>query len=266
MERTRRRDAATLTTNGREYEMHNPNWLGPGGQPRQRNAAPPALEPIILGEDIISTARLWRDGSVAAWAQGQPDVLFRIGEANVISPVDQQARPVSCYLVTWNNGPHTARGLTVPPGGDIAPGRIAPDRTRSRVLINTFIPHDGNLLEVILHELTHVVDPCLIEDLHPAEYDPRLWEDDDGELPNDYELPSERHAFVSMWIERIRVAVNDRAFRDPKSFAEALLHECHEFGGFYADSIRRPRPWVDQVHEHLGAIAAHYGWVADRDQ
>jgi hypothetical protein len=233
-------------------------WFGPGDERRELDA-PPELTPVFLGDDIISKAKEWRHACLASWEWGQPRTLFPIGDAVLTSPVDLQERQVTLCLAPWSNDPFgqkAARGVTFTPGTDFSQGAVDPDPVRYRVLLNTFYPPGGDLLHVILHELTHVVDPCFLEDCQLRKADPGRW----GPAEQ-YGLPSERRAFVSMWIEDLREAIAAGTYRDPESFASRLANRCPEFDGFYVGLYARGPKRTQQIREHIAALAAHLGWT-----
>jgi hypothetical protein len=237
-------------------------WFGPDGKPLEPRQAPErdepsALDPIFLPDDIVSKAKEWQDVSLANWERGQPGALFQIGEAVFTSPVDQQERPVVLCLAPWSSDrpdQRTARGVTFAPGADFAAGVVTSDPVRYRVVLNTAFSPRGDLLLLVLHELTHVVDPCFLEDCEIRKTDPGRW----GSAEQ-YSLRSERRAFVSMWTEAVREAIVGNSYSDPESFVSGLAGRCPEFDHFYVDSIVRGPKWSGQVREHIAFLAAQLG-------
>jgi len=197
------------------------------------------LEPVILRDEIIDQARAWRDRCLSRWHR-RVGREHEVGRATVLSPVDGLPRKVVIYLSCGLR----ARALTCPPGGN-------PDEPES-YCIAVDADRDTNcdqrvFLAVLLHELTHAIDPYFDADCAGRRLSPPL---------SEYDLPSEQRAFTAMWIDFMRELVDGGHFR-AGAFPSRLRRLSPEFDGFYGyGQIGRPHV-VDQMNAHYRAMERH---------
>jgi hypothetical protein len=139
-------------------------------------------------------------------------------------------------------------GMTYPPGK----GHPEAEPDEYTVLVNTANPRArALLLPILLHELTHVVDPCFLEDLS---FIATLETDDSA---GRYDLRSEQRAFTAMWISDLRDAIAAGTFRGVGAWLIILQGLSPEFEGFVGHAqLGRPHLY-QQIRDHIDKMAVH---------
>jgi hypothetical protein len=141
------------------------------------------------------------------------------------SPLDGSQRKVVLHLGCG----FRAKGATRPcilseTGDDIGVGYTI-------VLNGEKIDVEGELTPVLLHELTHAVDPEFDKDFH------RLNGPSAQAAPlnavDEYHLPSEQRAFPAMWIEDLRIDLVQGGYRNPSVSIDRYRQCSAEFRGFW---------------------------------
>jgi hypothetical protein len=206
------------------------------------------LEPVILSEAILNQARLWRDECLRRWADA--DTFPRIGEETLSSPVDGSQRKVVL---------HVSKGLFE--GGRPVKGKTAVGiffdvgdiREGYTVVVNSeMIDRPDSLTPVLLHELTHALDPCFDDDFHmfnpPGAQGVRLTSEEQ------YDLSSEQRAFSAMWTEDLRIDLERGQYRNPGASALLYRQRSHEFDGFWCYGQLRKPELMQQTKEHFRQI------------
>jgi hypothetical protein len=211
------------------------------------------LDPVLLTEEILGQGRRWREDCVRRW--GEASTFPRVGEVTMTSPVDGSRRRVVLYLdeVVYEGG-RPVQGKTRV-GVYVAPGNIEAGYTvaLSSALIDPSDRH--SLTRILLHELTHAVDPYFDAD-HFLQNPP-------GRPPvplssqEQYDLPSEQRAFTAMWTEEVREPVLTGGCLNPDSMMEVFRERCPAFDAFCRHGQWPRRDLADQTKEHIRRIAAH---------
>jgi hypothetical protein len=104
------------------------------------------------------------------------------------------------------------------------------------------------LLAAILHEVTHVIDPCFLEDCEAKKTWPEGWGRDPYRL---YRLHSEQRAFTAMWIEEIREWLQEKATFDSVVFIRQMTSTSREFRGF----VENNSDLHSQIIDHISQMA-----------
>jgi hypothetical protein len=147
-------------------------------------------------------------------------------------------------------GGRPVKGKTVP---GFSPDGSKPTTTEGyTVVLNRGRLHkNGDWLPILLHKLTHAVDPMFDADsqrLNPAR-GPKV-----PLSPLDqYRLVSEQRAFTAMWTGVVRKASDSGDYTTAAEVVKALRLRNLEFEGFccYNDDL------LPQVRDHIRAIHAH---------
>jgi hypothetical protein len=170
--------------------------------------------PLFLTAEILAQAESWCGECRQRW--NESDVV-EISRAVLCSPVDGSQRLVAPVLRNGVSDGLEVQGKTVPkirrPDDSFEAGYTVAINRRQIAL-------EEELLHVLLHEITHAVDPYFDRD-HEA-LNP-------GGKPGGRRLnwnqnatqPSELRAFVSMWAPDIR-----RWARDPQGDIDSLIRSC----------------------------------------
>lgn len=220
----------------------------------------PLLEPIILTDEIIDTARSW----VTAWqakCDGYTGEDLRLVCSAVLkSPVDYQERSASLFVCSGL----TSRAKTFPPGIKNPDGQpIAPEGHYVVVLDESSQDvHLALLLAILLHELTHVVDPLFLEDCAERE---TLMPSIANEPYSQYQLKSEQRAFTAMWIAALNDALAAGSYFGRTDFIQRAAGVLREFDFFWAyclcdKRLRRQGEYhFAKMEEHLRAAKNRQG-------
>lgn len=201
------------------------------------------VEAIILTDDILGQARTWRDDCVRRWnAEG---IFPRIGEATVTSPVDGKPRKIVLYLSHGFDvkgkifpGVRSEEGEVIEEGSTIVLNREKIDLQREP------------LMPILLHEVTHAVDPCFDEDMKRREENPEQFKDWRGQ----YGLASEQRAFAAMWTEDLREDLERGQYQNPGASLLLYGRRSHEFDGFYAYGQLTGHDLIEQMEDHFRKI------------
>jgi hypothetical protein len=202
------------------------------------------IEPVILSDEILKQARTWRDECVRAWnADG---IYPRVGEAILTSPVDNKPRKVVLHLSHGFNvkgkvfvGVRSEEGEVIEEGYTIILNREKIDLQRDLLLV------------ILLHEMTHAVDPCFDEDVKKEKENPAAFQDWTGL----YGLASELRAFAAMWTDNLREDIERDEYRNPGVSLHLYRHRSHEFDGFYTHGPSIRHDLVEQLTYHFRKIA-----------
>ena len=184
-------------------------------------------EPVILSDAILNQARQWQAECVGRWADA--DVLPRIGEALLTSPVDGQPRRVVLHLGQgFSVKAKTVVGLRSPTGWVIGTGNV--------IIINRGMIHLTDAwTPILLHELTHAVDPYFEDEFSRlnAPGQPRVVLSKSQE----YHLPSEQRAFPAMWIQDLRDDLERGLYHNPSVSIDLYCLRSPEFKGFWDNTL-----------------------------
>ena len=161
------------------------------------------VEPLILSDEILTQARLWRDECLNRW--GEEGAYPQIGEANLTSTVDGSQRKVVLHLGTG----FTVKGKTFAKtlsetGEPIGEGSII---VLNRGVINHQVE---SIMPILLHELTHAVDPAFDDDNARRETEPERFTTSESQ----YSLLSEQRAFAAMWTNDLREDIKAGRYRN----------------------------------------------------
>ena len=199
------------------------------------------IEPIILPDAILNQARLWHDDCFRLWdADGD---FPRISEAILVSPVDNTPRKVVLHLAKrFGVRGKTFIGLRSEAGDVVGEGyTIALDR-------GEIDAQRDPLTAILLHEMTHAVDPLFEEDIRRQGEKERLTDSEDL-----YALPSEQRAFSAMWTAELQEEIARGDYRGPGVFLQSFRNLSAEFKGFWDNcSVEL----TDQTKYHIRRIAA----------
>jgi hypothetical protein len=197
------------------------------------------VEPVILSDEIINQARLWRDECSLRWDRA--DVLPRIGEATLTSSVDGSRRNVVLHLVPVLDGDVKAKTWVSAREVDGSKAEAYTIALNTSMIAHPFEDH----LPILLRELTHVVDPEFDKDFHrqnpsgaPAIVLTRRQR---------YQLPSERRAFTAMWTADLIQDIRSGKHHD---LEEASNRYCGKSAEFYAFVVHTP-DLADERLEHF---------------
>src|SRR5581483_5221575 len=105
------------------------------------------------------------------------------------------------------------------------------------------------LLAMLLHELTHVIDPCFVADTEAKQ----KW--DAGSRSDSfcqYRLQSEQRAFTAMWMAELRDWITAHPSADMTFFISHAQKLSREFDGFVTFNMHLYR----QILSHFFAMAA----------
>jgi hypothetical protein len=206
------------------------------------------VDPVILSVDILTQASLWQTEAERRWNESPQHV--RIGEAVLVSPVDGTSRNVALSLVDGilgaDNRPikgKTLIGLYSEKGVCTGDGFT--------IFINRgMIAEPQELRLVLLHEITHAVDQCFVEDVHRQEAEGRLT--DSADL---YDLPSEQRAFTAMWTENLREDLVSGKYRNAGATINIYKVRSAEFNGFVGHCQLGREALLNQTTHHIRRIA-----------
>jgi len=184
------------------------------------------VEPVILSADILTQARLWRDDCLRRWNEAGQLPPPRIGEAIFTSPVDGSQRRVVLDLYPLILG--GVRGKT-------RPGVLEADETETEgytIALNASMinPALDSLLAIILHELTHALDPECDKDIQMQ--NPATGIRVILSSMQQYDLASERRAFSAMWTADLAQDILDGTYHDPDDAITRYCLRATEFAAF----------------------------------
>jgi hypothetical protein len=181
------------------------------------------IEPVILSDAILNQARLWQADCVRRWAEAA--VFPQIGGALLTSPVDGQPRKVVLHLGQgFNLKARTLVGVRSSTGQVIGTGNT--------IILNRGKIHPADAwMPILLHELTHAVDPYFEDDFR--------WLNPQGQpsvilsKSQEYHLASEQRAFPAMWIQDLRKDLDQGQYRNPSVSITLYCLRSAEFRGFW---------------------------------
>jgi hypothetical protein len=198
------------------------------------------LPPVILSDPILDQARLWVEECRRRWWDRGD--YPQVGEAGLVSPVDGQARRVVLHLAGgFSVKAKTFVGVRSETGAVVGAGNTV-------VLNRDLIGATDSLRLILLHELTHAVDPCFEEDFGRLNPGGRAA----GRLGavEQYYLPSEQRAFPAMWIEDLREDLGRGHYRNPGASIAMYRQRSAEFRGF----LDHTPDLADQTREHFRLV------------
>jgi hypothetical protein len=195
------------------------------------------LAPVILPESILNHARLWQEECWRRWAEA---VDFpRIGEATFVLPWEPKERKVVLHLGSG----FSVKGKIFPGIRSVIGEVIGEGYTV--VLNRLLIERRDRMIPILLHELTHAVDPYFDQDIRRQEEEGHLTQ------PLDlYGLPSEQRAFSAMWTEDLREELAQGQFRSPDASVLLYRRRSPEFDGF----LKFRPDLLEQTKEHFWRI------------
>jgi hypothetical protein len=212
------------------------------------------LDPITLTEDIIDLAKAWCDECwnqrAARWSE--PHRHF-VAEAALTSPVDGGERKVTLFISQGFGD--RIEALTCPPGSRDKLGRSLAKEGYFAILTHVDIAFlRPRILPVLLHELTHVVDPMFLEDCARR----KAWVpvDSMSNALRQYALPSEQRAFTAMWIDELKRHLA-RGTIDLDWFIHAMRCGCKNFSALCDYGPEVVPNLMEQIRDHFAKIAAH---------
>jgi hypothetical protein len=200
-------------------------------------------EPIILSDELIDLAVKWKDIYFAWLRTSDGATIF--AETTIISPVDRSSRLTRFLPIRTTAGPaQTVPRLISLTGQHEGPGwTVALDP-------NQLEPREDFIIAVLLHELTHVVDPA-----HDRDCATRAANPEPRRPPEEqYAFESEQRAFTAMWSWYLREAVAHCDRIDPREAVNTLASQDRYFGGFLAFAASRSLDLVAQTEEHFSRM------------
>lgn len=211
------------------------------------NQSPQHVEPVILTDQVIDLARGWaREWSERRERYAGPEREL-VSQSSFQFPAGGQEFRVAVFLS--DPLPGNAKAFTSLPDRLTRSGEPVGPTGHFSILINHQAPFTpSNLLAVILHELTHVVDPQFLTDCEAKQQWHREWF---IEPRRHYVLASERKAFASMWIAEIqeyirwREAIGEPRF-EPLNFINTMARQLPEFEGFLRGC---PEFWSETISQ-----------------
>ena len=187
------------------------------------------IQPAILSDAVLGQARLWENACQQRWAE--PVYHLRIGEAPLPSLLDLTPRKVVLYLVDdlYCSGVRV-KGRTgfktpLPTDGIVEEYQIALNKAMLRPALNDLMP-------VLLHEITHAIDPYFDKDIRR--------QNPPGEPPielssqEQYELPSEQRAFAAMWTAALQEDI--KAYKSSAVSGILYCYRSSEFKSYWLHS------------------------------
>ncbi len=198
------------------------------------------LPPVILSGPVLEQARLWVEECPRRWWDGAD--FPQVGAATLLSPVDGQQRRVVLHLAGgFSVKAKTFVGIRSETGEVIGDGNTV-------VLNRDLIGPTDSLRLILLHEMTHAVDPCFEEDFERLNPGGRAA----GSLGavEQYYLASEQRAFPAMWIEDLREDLGRGYYRSPGASIALYRQRSAEFRGF----IDHTPDLANQTREHFRLI------------
>jgi hypothetical protein len=201
------------------------------------------IEPVLLPDALIDLAVGWKD-SYFAWLNG-PDGQTILAETTITSPVDGSSRLTRFLPIRIVQGPaQTLLRLINVEGEYDGPGwtvAVDPHQLEER---------EDFIVAVLLHELTHVVDPAHDRDCETraADFKPRR------SAEEQYAFESEQRAFTAMWSWHLRefVARCDRV--EPREVIRTLAGHDVYFGGYIRFAQSRRPDLMLQTEAHFRRI------------
>jgi hypothetical protein len=203
--------------------------------------------PVILPAQITTLARRWRDDCLAQWGKWTHPLRHLVGDAVVVSPEDGQDRKVALYLSTQLPA---AAFTCLPDAKDKVGVQIAQPGYYSIHIERTGTYTPSELLAILLHEMTHVVDPAFVSDTMSKKHWPPAWL---GDAHRHYALASEQRAFTAMWMEELRDYLTSGVTPDLNDFLRRVMGISWEFRGFYNHNLHL----AGQIADHFNQMAAY---------
>jgi len=209
------------------------------------------IEPVILSKDIVQQAISWLSECNGRW--DEVGMFPKIGEAVLISPVDNMPRKVALHLAAglYVKGQTTAgirneSGVKLEEGNTIVLNRVLFRNGRTNYLRPPPI-------SILLHEITHAVDPVFEDDY--LRLNPPGRQRFSITTQEAYRLPSEQRAFTAMWTEDLRLALINGNKPDPDALISSYCHRLEEFSWF----CRECPEFANQNRDHFQEIIQALG-------
>jgi hypothetical protein len=203
------------------------------------------IEPVILTDAILDQAKWWEDDCNHRWTEEGNYLLM--GETTVTSPVNGRPRKVVLHLGTFGQvKARTVPGIRSENGGVEEEGYTI---ILNRGVIDVRLEA---LIHILLHELTHAVDPEFDRDFQNLNPEGR------PSLPltseQQYYLASEQRAFTAMWTENLRQDVDQDLYRSPGASILIYRHRSEEFDNYYGHCQLHRHDLMDQTKDHFRRI------------
>jgi hypothetical protein len=195
------------------------------------------LDPIILSDAILDQARVLRDACLQRWTERGE--FPQIGAETLVSPVDGTSRKVVLHLGSgFRVKAQTCVGIRASTGQVIGEGYTV-------VLNRGLIDRAAPLVHILLHELTHTVDPCFDDDF--SRLNPTGTQTARLSSLEQYYLPSEQRAFSAMWIADLREDLARDVYSNPAVSITRYCQLSAEFKGFWDNTP----DLAEQTKEHF---------------
>jgi hypothetical protein len=198
------------------------------------------IDPVILPPAILAEAKSWREMCRQRWDTVKE--YPQIADATLVSPVDGSQRRVVLRFALSNVG----KGRTIP-GLRNKDGRVYGEGY-TVILCREKITSQNDLLPILLHEMTHAVDPWFDFDMfmqNPPERKPIALTSREQ-----YRLFSEQRAFTAMWTEELNKDFLQGRFLNASASVAQFCHRSPEFRAF----VENTSDLIDQTKEHLWRI------------
>ncbi len=202
-----------------------------------------SVNAVILPNAILDQASAWRDESIMRWSE-RGDKFMLIGDACLVSPVDNRARVVRLMLARN----FQTKGKAIPTLRSLS-GEIVGDGYTICLNRELIVLDRDPLMAILLHEIVHSVDPYFDEDVRRQETEGRL----DGE--DLYALPSEQRAFTAMWTDSLREDLAAESF-DLDVTLRRYADCCREFDFFCCYCLLAGGDLRNQTRAHFSTIVA----------
>src|SRR5262249_12166304 len=111
-------------------------------------------------------------------------------------------------------------------------------------------PQCDPLMPILLHEVTHALDPRFDEDMKVREEHPDEFKD----WKVQYGLASELRAFAAMWTEDLREDLERDQYQNPGASLLQFRQRSDEFNGFYAYGLFAKHDLIAELEDHVSKI------------
>jgi hypothetical protein len=199
------------------------------------------IPPVILSDAILDQVKQWAQKCRQQW--WDHDEYPLVGEAVLDSPVDGLARRVCVHLAAgFIVKAKTFVGIRSLTGAVVGAGNTI-------ILNRDRIGQADSLHLILLHEMTHAVDPYFEDDfnrLNPGGRATRQL----GAVEQ-YYLVSEQRAFPAMWTLHLREDLQGGKYHTPQVSVAKYREQSVEFRGF----LDHTPDLAQQTTEHFRRIA-----------
>jgi hypothetical protein len=200
------------------------------------------IDPVILSPAILTEAKSWREKCRRRW--DTENEYPQIGDATLVSPVDgSQRRVVLSFALSRVGNGRTTPGLRNKDGMVYGEGYTV---TLCREKIKT--PDD--VMPILLHEMTHAVDPWFDFDMNMQ--NPIGREPIQLTSQQQYRLLSEQRAFTAMWTEALRTDLVRGRFQNARVSIAKFSQWSPEF-----------RAFVENTPELRGQTEQHFWRIVE---